>query len=186
MLLKEWLLKVGCGGWICSTTSTKTVQFSTQRGDFPPNIDGLNIQQLVLYFVPADQAAFEMNVSNLVYTPVGASATALGPAQSINGVISTRRGNAQGNAPGWAASLASVSAGDPPTPAGQWQLVLPNTNDVKNHFQNQKIKDILFVITYAWHTPDWPGVPSTLPARLAAQAVVSEAPKGHRSTGIAA
>jgi hypothetical protein len=42
------------------------------------------------------------------------------------------------------------------SPIGEWELALPNTEEIKNRFKNEEIEDILFVITYAGHTPAWP------------------------------
>jgi hypothetical protein len=41
-------------------------------------------------------------------------------------------------------------------PVGEWELELPNTEEVKNYFKNEEIDDILLVITYSGRTPDWP------------------------------
>jgi hypothetical protein len=42
------------------------------------------------------------------------------------------------------------------TPFGAWQLVLPNTFQVRNWFSQGLIDDILFVITYSAQTPPYP------------------------------
>jgi hypothetical protein len=60
-------------------------------------------------------------------------------------VISTRRSNGAS----W-----NIMIGK--TPAGEWELELPNTDDVKRWFKDEKIDDILFVITYGGRTPAWP------------------------------
>jgi len=41
-------------------------------------------------------------------------------------------------------------------PFGEWELALPNTDELKSRFQNEEIEDILFVITYSGRTPEWP------------------------------
>ena len=41
-------------------------------------------------------------------------------------------------------------------PIGEWELALPNTEEMKNRFKNEEIEDILFVITYSGRTPAWP------------------------------
>jgi hypothetical protein len=38
-------------------------------------------------------------------------------------------------------------------PAGEWELELPNTDEVKGWFKDEKINDILLVITYGGCTP---------------------------------
>ena len=39
---------------------------------------------------------------------------------------------------------------------GTWELTLPNTEEMKDHFKNEEIDDILLVLTYAGRTPAWP------------------------------
>jgi hypothetical protein len=69
----------------------------------------------------------------------------LGAATSIDGIISTRRGNATS----WMAAMGR-------SPVGKWVLALPNIVDIRNRFKNDDIEDILFVITYSGRAPEWP------------------------------
>jgi len=73
------------------------------------------------------------------------AAPAGGGAVSVDGIISTRSGNAGS----WAAMITK-------TPFGEWELTLPNTEEMRNRFKNEDIQDMLFVITYAGRTPEWP------------------------------
>jgi hypothetical protein len=41
---------------------------------------------------------------------------------------------------------------------GEWELALPDTEDVRNYFKNEEIEDILLVITYSGELPAWPGL----------------------------
>ena len=132
------------------TATPMTVRFTTRRADFPPNLDDLTIQQVVLYFARVDGQAFEVPVEQFHFTDqrTGSRVPEEGKAsgaESLDGIISTRRGNA----PNWTAVLGK-------NPVGEWELVLPNTEEVKHHFKNEEIEDILFVITYAGQTPPWP------------------------------
>jgi hypothetical protein len=68
-----------------------------------------------------------------------------GAANSIDGMISTLRGNASS----WTSMIGK-------SPFGKWVLTLPNTQEIKNRFKNEEIEDILFVITYSGRTPEWP------------------------------
>src|SRR5262249_45768954 len=122
-----------------------TVRFNTRREDFPPNVDGVKIQQVVMYFARADGKSFEAPVNHLRYTEQGAAGSVGGAAMSIDGVISTRRGNAGS----WTAMLGK-------SPAGEWELALPNTEEIRNRFKNEEIEDILLVITYSGRTAAWP------------------------------
>src|SRR5262249_3598910 len=76
------------------TATPMTVRFRTDRADFPPNLEDLTIQHIALYFARADGKTFEVSVNNLGFAEQGNTMTGLGEATSIDGVISTRRGNA--------------------------------------------------------------------------------------------
>jgi hypothetical protein len=135
------------------TATPMTVRFRTALEDFPPNIEALKIQHIVLYFArrydqsSPDRQTFEVPVTSLRFTEAGSTAPASGGgATSIDGVISTRRGNAGG----WLPKMIGKS------PVGEWELALPNTAEMKSHFKDEEIEDILFVITYSGHTPAWP------------------------------
>jgi hypothetical protein len=129
------------------TATPMKVRFQTVREDFPPNINDLAIQHVLLYFVRADEKTFDLPITELQFTEkkknsqgaVGGSAT------PIDGIISTRRGNA-----GDWTDMKDKS------PVGEWELTLPNTDAVKKHFRDEELDDILFVITYAGRTPEWP------------------------------
>jgi hypothetical protein len=41
-------------------------------------------------------------------------------------------------------------------PFGEWELALPNTQEMRNRFQSEEITDMLFVLTYSGQTPAWP------------------------------
>lgn len=131
------------------TSTPMTVRFTTLREDFPPNVEGLKIQHIVLYFISGNLTPLEVPVSHLRYTAQGEPGSVGGSATSIDGVISTRRGNAGS----WTAMIGK-------SPIGEWELALPNTEEIRKRFgdddNNQDIQDILFVITYSGRTPEWP------------------------------
>ncbi|WP_447969180.1 hypothetical protein [Nitrospira sp. M1] len=125
-----------------------TVRFQTRREDFPPNVEDLKIEQVVLYFACVEGQTFEMKVDKLQFISQDPNGSGIGigsGATSIDGVISTRRGNA----PKWAPLIGK-------NPVGEWELTLPNAEDVKNRFKNEELDDILFVITYGGQTPPRP------------------------------
>jgi len=128
------------------TKTPMTVKFATGRQDFPPNLDALKIQQVLMYFSRADGKSFEVPVSQFRFTERGAAGPVGGAATSIDGAISTRRGNGGT----WASSFIGK------VPLGEWELVLPNTKPMRDRFGDEDIDDILFVITYSGRTPDWP------------------------------
>jgi hypothetical protein len=127
------------------TATPLTVTFTTVREDFPSNLDDLMIQQLVLYFSRADGKSFEVPVSHLFFQEQDRSGTVGGGAASVDGIISTRKGNAGS----WMPMIGM-------SPIGQWELALPNTQEMRNRFANEDIEDILFVVTYSGRTPTWP------------------------------
>jgi hypothetical protein len=122
------------------------VRFKTTRGDFLPNIDYLKIQHLVLYFAPTNGQPVEIQGAKLLFKKQGDQAPVGGSADSIDGVISTRRANG-GN---WLPITGNK------LPIGEWELALPTDETTKNFFRNEEIEDILFVITYSGRTPEWP------------------------------
>ena len=69
------------------TATPMTVRFKTVRDDFPPNLENLKIQQVVLYFARSEGKSFEAAVSHLHLREQGASGAVGGGASSMNGVI---------------------------------------------------------------------------------------------------
>ena len=39
---------------------------------------------------------------------------------------------------------------------GEWELTLPNTEDVRHRIEGDEISDVLLVITSGSRTPEWP------------------------------
>jgi hypothetical protein len=127
------------------SSTPMTVQFTTRRADFLPNLARLRLQHVILYFVCPDHATFEVSVEHLHFTEEGSNSAVGGAADSIDGIISTRRGNASS----WTALLGKA-------PFGTWELSLPNTPELKQRFADGQVKDILLVLTYEGRTPEWP------------------------------
>ena len=129
------------------------VSFSTRREDFPPNLGDLSIEHVTLYFVRQSGFTNEIPVQHLFFTeqenenPIG------GAAQSTDGIISTRRGNANN----WNTFIGK-------TPFGKWELAfadesndsLPDGRRVRDLFTEDFIEDILFVLTFAGQRPAFP------------------------------
>jgi hypothetical protein len=105
----------------------------------------LRIEQVVLYFSRSAEPAFEIPVTHLKFTENSEGNSVGGEATSIDGVISTRRGNA-GN---WIPMIGKA-------PTGEWELALPNTEELRNRFNDEEIEDILFVLTCSGGLPEWP------------------------------
>jgi Tc toxin complex TcA C-terminal TcB-binding domain len=126
------------------TATPLTVRFTTVREDFPPNLDALRIEHVVLYFARASDAEPEIQVSGLYFTEQGSAGKVGGAASSVDGVISTRRGNATS----WTAMIGK-------SPFGEWELSLPDTSQIRELFAQEQLEDLLLVVTFSGHTPDW-------------------------------
>jgi hypothetical protein len=124
------------------SSTPMTVRFNTRGDDFLPNLlaNTLAIEQVALYFVRADGSGFELTATLTFGSPAKG-----GAATSIDGMISTGRGNAST----WVPML-----GQPV--AQSWTLALPNTDDVKQRFQNADVSDVLLVVSYSGRLPSWP------------------------------
>ncbi len=124
-------------------------RFRTRREDFPPNLDGLTIQQVVLYLDRGGAAPFPDPLPiGLWLTPLagsGAPRAVGGTAASVDGLYSTRR-----EATEWRDELIGVP------PIGDWELVFPDDPFARGLFGQEQVQDILLVITYGAAMPDWP------------------------------
>lgn len=131
------------------TATPMTVRFKTAREDFPPNVEDLTIQHIVLYFAHAKEKPFQDITVQLGFKEHAAALSDFlgGQATSMAGIISTRRGNASN----WIATI----TGDR-TPIGEWELTLPNNPNIQQLFAEEVIEDVLLVITYSARTPEWP------------------------------
>jgi hypothetical protein len=122
------------------------VNFSLSSKDFPPNVAEPRIQQALLAVARAEGLTFEIESAQLMLTPEGETVPVGGMVNgTTDGLISTRRGNASA----WAPLIGR-------SPVGAWELTLPDTEVMRNRFENEEIDDLLLVLTYAGRTPPWP------------------------------
>jgi hypothetical protein len=123
------------------------------------------IQQIVLYFARVEEQSFEVQNVSLKFKEYRSTDFVDGSANSVDGIISTRRGNATS----WLVMMfikdkkpdgsPGPNDGNPASPTGTWELTLPKEiGDLLKPDKNghEQIEDILFVITYAARTPAWP------------------------------
>jgi hypothetical protein len=127
------------------SSTPMAVKFSITRDDFPPNLDAMKLQHVALYFSRADGESMEIPVTYLRFAGSNGGVAVGGGATTIDGMISTRRGNAGA----WIAMIGR-------SPFGEWELALPTTATVKDYFKEEQISDILLVISYGAETPAWP------------------------------
>jgi hypothetical protein len=123
------------------------VQFETLRGDFPANIEGLDIRQVVLYVARKDGFRQEIKVRRLRYQPEGG--VWLGGVDdqnldTVNGILSTRTGY-----------FADWDEFRGKTPVGEWELALTDSTEIRQWFKEEQITDVLFVLTVEGETAAW-------------------------------
>ncbi len=143
------------------------VRFETRRNDFPPNINNLRIEHVVMYFARSDTASksevaekdVPVPVANLIFEPKNSDGAFGGPAvSSSDGIISTRRkiptnGGGSNSEPigGIAVKWELIIEKHP---VGKWELEFPE--EMRTRFAGGEIKDILLVITYEASALQWP------------------------------
>jgi hypothetical protein len=119
--------------------------FSTVRDDFPPHIEDLSVGQVTLLVSRRDGFTEEITIDGLTFTPEGETAPIGGAAQTVSGIVGTRRPNGSP----WIGMLGK-------SPVGAWKLQLPNTDHVINLFKQEKIEDVALVVTFDGAAPAWP------------------------------
>lgn len=113
------------------------MRLTLDRADFPSNLDEPTIDQVVMYLAPIANEPVAPTKVTLRHASQG------GQAQSSNGVISTRRGNAAA----WEGLRSHP-------PMGEWELTFDP--DAGPLFDDGLLADILLVIGYTGRPPKWP------------------------------
>jgi hypothetical protein len=124
------------------TATPMTVVFRTVRRDFPPNLDDLRIQHVVLHVAWASGQPRPVSVRHLHYSEDGAAGVVGGGASSASSQFSTRTGTAAS----WTAMIGKA-------PVGRWELAIPDSAEVRAWFQNEEIDDL---VTYTGRLAEWP------------------------------
>jgi hypothetical protein len=122
-----------------------TVQFRTTADDFPANVDALRIGHVALYLATRVGDDVELPEVSLQFEADPSVGGMGGAATPVDGLVTTRKGMGAS----WLSMLGS-------TPAGTWTLTLPNTARVRALFEEERVTDMLFALTIAGHTPEWP------------------------------
>jgi hypothetical protein len=123
-------------------------EFSTVSPDFPLNLESLRISNLVVYFVPKDGEVVKVTTVGLNFVPEGAASSEPplgGDAASERGLLSTRSGSASS----WTNCIGVE-------PFGKWILDLSRDPELQSFFAADKVRDILFVVSYTGRTTAWP------------------------------
>jgi hypothetical protein len=124
-----------------------TVRFATRREDFPPNLTDLDIEHVLLSFVGPDNETLDGIEMTLTFDDF----SGLGPFGGTAGIVENRMSTRSPSALNLAAISASATSVE-----GEWTLSLPHTATVRELFEEDVIRDILFVITYSGQLPEWP------------------------------
>ncbi len=127
------------------TATPMTVRFTTRPEDFPPNLDALSVEHVLLYFARKDGVVKEIPITHFMFQEAGSAGAIGGGSVTVDGLISTRKSHGAS----WLAMIGK-------SPVGQWELALPNNGGLRARFQNEEFDDILLVITYRGQTPEWP------------------------------
>jgi hypothetical protein len=117
----------------------RTVRLRLDPAEFPSNIAAPAVDQLVLYLMRQNGSLDPVEVT-LTH------AEQSGTASSDKGVISTRRGNAAA----WKKNFGGTDAG------GIWELAFSPEADELFDNDNDRVKDVLFVVGYLGEVPPWP------------------------------
>ncbi|KAB1070249.1 hypothetical protein [Methylobacterium soli] len=133
------------------------VQIKLARTDFPSNFEAITIRSVALHIARADRFEDEMTVKSLRLGDAGGATVAGGAARTIDGTISTQRGNGSP----WLPLIGAGAGSGGRAPFGVWEINLKNANaadalKLADGLKSGAIDDILFVIGYAARTPPWP------------------------------
>ncbi len=121
------------------------VHLRVRREDFPPNLERLIVDHVMLAVGRADGFDTEVSVAGLRFTPLAGGGSVGGSATTTDGIISTRRSNGT--------ALIPIIGG---SPVGDWELSFNATPQAKSWFSEGRITDLLLVISYSGLRPGWP------------------------------
>ncbi|WP_201574713.1 hypothetical protein [Psychrobacter sp. H8-1] len=124
------------------TDTPMSVSFETTLADFPSNVKELSITNVLMYIIAEDDLPAKFDKAKLDFIQDGNTSGGVA-ALPTDGVI---RSNANGT--NWAAIGGRV-------PEGKWLLELPNESIVKQLFEDEKIIDILLVLTCEGELPGY-------------------------------
>ena len=116
-----------------------------QDRDFPASISSLRVQHLTLDLIwEKDVPQVELDVT-LKFTAADGNVFSAPPITTLNGLIRTRNSTA----PAWSQVFRDVS------PLGRWSIEFENSAEVRNLFSENRLQDIMFVISFVGQRADW-------------------------------
>ncbi|MEU9917799.1 neuraminidase-like domain-containing protein [Streptomyces sp. NPDC051001] len=121
------------------------VRFTTGRADFPPNVDELTITHVALAFASGAPLPGELSAVSLRFKETGRTSWLGGTGTLVGGVVSTQRA---GGGP-WLPMLGK-------SPVGEWELGLPDTDEVREWLKADGLDDAVLVVSYRGRTAAWP------------------------------
>ncbi|WP_458190373.1 Tc toxin subunit A-related protein [Haladaptatus sp. NG-WS-4] len=124
-----------------------TVRFTTSREEFPPNLDDVDVEHVLMYFIGPDDESLATTEVTLTFDDGSGFGPLGGTASIVENKVSTRKPSALN-----LSAITSTANGVD----GEWTLTLPNTSIVRDLFEQDIIEDILFVLTYSGRTSEWP------------------------------
>jgi hypothetical protein len=119
------------------------VGFRLLPEDFPPSLEEPRIEHVALY--ASRRGTAELMISALLLRGVGAPGAVGGGARTVDGLASTRAGSGAS----WAGMIGRC-------PVGEWELTLPDTEEVRRRFGDGEVRDLFLVVSVVGRTPSWP------------------------------
>ena len=132
------------------TATPMSVAFDVSAADFPPNVDDVEIEHVAVAVSSRSPVPRGLTVRlRFAETPAPGEppvpATSWLPASPVEGIASTRRGNASA----WLALIGK-------RPQGRWYLSIPDTDEIREWLEAEELSDLLVVLSYSGRTPPWP------------------------------
>jgi Tc toxin complex TcA C-terminal TcB-binding domain len=125
-------------------------EFELPKSNFPPHVEGLAIEGLLLYFKMSSDATSEVKISNLTHVVKTSNGEV-----SIGGEAKTdengiARYDSQDRPRGETGNWKSLMK-EPPV--GKWKLTLDSS--IRQTIASNHLEDILFIVSFSGRGPDW-------------------------------
>jgi hypothetical protein len=125
-------------------------EFELPRNNFPPHVDGLAIEGLLMYFKMSNDTTSEVKISNLLHvvkTPNGEVSMGGEAATDDNGIARyDSQDRPRGETGNWKPLIKE-------SPVGKWQLTLDSS--IRQTIVSNQLEDIFFIISFSGRGPTW-------------------------------